>query len=134
MVQAECKTIASVLDVFILDGRITVLNDEMLPASLFLSLLERYQLGEGETECLAFACQGDDIVCCDDRRARAMITRELGEGRVTGTLGILIRMIHHGLIESQSAIAAYEQMRRQGGFLPEVSVQDLDKAAEFMRD
>ncbi len=111
-----------------------MLNDEALPASLFLSLLERYQLGDGETECLAFASQGDDIVCCDDRRARTMITRELGPGRVTGTLGILVRMIHHGLIANQLALATYEQMRRRGGFLPEVRLQDMDEAANSVSD
>ncbi|HVA41371.1 MAG TPA: hypothetical protein VNF49_11950, partial [Candidatus Binataceae bacterium] len=80
----------------------------------------RYELGAGETECLAFASVQPLLVCCDDRRARSMITRELGQGRVTGSLGLLVRAVELVALTSDQASAAYELMRKRGGFLPDV--------------
>jgi predicted nucleic acid-binding protein len=129
-VRGECSSIKIQLDAAIESGRIIMLNDAMLPSSKFVSLLSQYQLGAGETECLAFASMGDDVVCCDDRRARAMITKELGSGRVTGSLGLLARAVHHSLLSSEVAFASYQQMRRRGGFLPEFTIEDLTNAIE----
>jgi predicted nucleic acid-binding protein len=119
-VKAECITIASALDQAVRAYRLEMLDDTVLPASLFFQLLEKYELGAGETECLAFASVQPLLVCCDDRRARNMITRELGDGRVTGTLGLLIRAIQAGVLTPDRATAAYQLMRRRGAFLPDV--------------
>lgn len=127
-VRRECESIASMVDILIDTGKLILLNDSDLPADRFLALLDCYGLGAGETECLTFAELGDHVVCCDDRRARMMIARELGPKRVIGSLGILVQASHCNLLTIEAAFAAYEQMRRRGGFLPEISVDDLIQA------
>ena len=119
-VRSESRSIASVLDQALGASRIELLDDAVLPPSLFFELLERYELGAGETECLAFASVQPLLVCSDDRRVRNVTTRELGEGRVIGTLGLLVRATDLSVLTPDAAIAAYELMRRRGGFLPDV--------------
>jgi predicted nucleic acid-binding protein len=131
-VRRECGSIASVVDILIDTGKLILLNDSDLPAARFLALLDCYGLGAGETECLTFAELGDHIVCCDDRRARMMIARELGAKRVIGSLGLLVRAMHCKLLTSVAAFGAYEQMRQRGGFLPEVSIDDLIRALDTL--
>jgi len=124
-VRHECGSIASSVDILIDTGKLILLNDSDLPAARFLALLDCYGLGAGETECLTFAELGDHIVCCDDRRARMMIARELNPKRVIGSLGLLVQASHCKLLTIEAAFAAYEQMRRRGGFLPEISIDYL---------
>jgi predicted nucleic acid-binding protein len=124
-VRRECGSIASQVDILIDTGKVILLDDSNLPAARFLALLDCYELGPGETECLAFAELGDHTVCCDDRRARMIIARELGPKRVIGSLGLLIQASHYKLLTIDAAFSAYEQMRRLGGFLPEISIDDL---------
>jgi predicted nucleic acid-binding protein len=127
-VRRECGSIAPRLDFLIDTGQLILLDDGDLPAASFLALLDRYGLGEGETECLAFAKLGDHIVCCDDRRARMMIASELGQKRVIGSLGLLVQAMHWNVLTLEAAFGAYEQMRRRGGFLSEISIDDLIRA------
>jgi predicted nucleic acid-binding protein len=129
-VRRECGRIAPRLDALIDAGQLILLDDSDLPATSFLELLNHYGLGAGETECLAFAKLGDHIVCCDDRRARLMISGELGQNRVVGSLGLLVRAMHCHLVTSEAAFGAYEKMRRRGGFLPEISIDDLIRALD----
>jgi predicted nucleic acid-binding protein len=124
----ECGSIAPSLDALIDARQLMVLDDGDLPAASFLRLLDQYGLGAGETECLAFAILGDYIVCCDDRRARMMIASELGQKRVIGSLGLLVQAMHWKVLTLEAAFGAYEQMRRRGGFLPEISIDDLTRA------
>ena len=128
--RGECASIEARLDALIAARKFFLLDDENMPAALFVSLLERYGLGAGETECLTFALQTDDIVCCDDRHARSMIARELGQERVIGTLALLVQNIREELLTVENALAAYQQMRSRGGFLPDLSIQDLMKAVK----
>lgn len=127
LVKKECLSIAAVLDAVIASGRLEVIDDSTLPSSVFFRLLQDYQLGDGETECLAFASTRPLLVCCDDRRARNMITKELGDGRVIGTLGLLLRAVELQKLTPEQAWAAYEQMRRRGGFLPDVKSEVFSK-------
>jgi predicted nucleic acid-binding protein len=129
-VRHECSSIALRLDTQIDAGQLILLDDDYLPAASFLALLEHYGLGAGETECLAFAKLGDHIVCCEDRRARMMIANELGQKRVIGSLGLLVQAMHCKLLTLETAFAAYEQMRRRGAFLPEISIDDLTTALD----
>jgi hypothetical protein len=56
-----------------------------------------------------------------------MITKELGDGRVIGTLGLLLRAVELQKLTPEQAWAAYEQMRRRGGFLPDVKSEVFSK-------
>ena len=70
-------------------GLLTKLSDEKVPSSAFSALLSHYDLGFGETECIAFEAMDDICVCSDDLKARKAARSELGDGRVIGTLFLL---------------------------------------------
>lgn len=96
-----------------------------MSAVTFIALLEKYRLGDGETECLAFALSSTDVICCDDGRARRVMTQEIGTGRVTGSLGLLISIAADGLLAVDAAVDAYQTMIDTGGFLPNHSRDHL---------
>jgi len=112
-------------------GSITLLDDAPVPASLFLELLERHHLGEGETECLVYAqLEPTFIICSDDRAARTVAIRLYGAPRVMGSIRLLFQCVEQGVLTADLAFAAYERMIRSGGFLPVITKQQfLD--AEF---
>lgn len=95
-------------------------SDNYVPASVYLELLGRHQLGPGETECLCAAMVYGWSVCCDDRRARRILAAELGEERLCGSIGLLREAVRDGLTTREEALAAYEQMKSRGGFLPDI--------------
>ena len=102
------------------DGRVGVLDDSQISGALFLSLLERFKLGPGETECLTFAVDSDAVICSDDLKARQVAASEFGEDRVTGSLGLLRDAVRSGVTTAQLAWEAYERMKQEGGFLPDI--------------
>jgi len=100
--------------------KISLLDDASISGTTFLYFLQLYGLGEGETECLTFGAAADFVVCCDDRRARRMLAQELGEGRVTGSLGLMKDAVAIGRLSVAEVMAAYERMKAAGAFLPNV--------------
>jgi len=98
------------------------LDDDAIPATLFLSILDQFGLGLGETECLAFALHAEYTVCTDDRKARDASTQMLGCQRVNGTMGLLRMCVEHRVLTPAEAMAAYELMKSKGGFLPPVAM------------
>ena len=116
-VLAECGTDAVVIGSHF-GLRLEELADDELPASLFFDLLERYRLGAGETECLAFAIANNGNVCSDDRKAREMAAHALGPERVLGSARLLRDAVAAELLNVEQAKRAYEKMKAFGGFLP----------------
>lgn len=100
--------------------KIVLLDDSDISGTIFLHFLQVYELGEGETECLAFGEISDFMVCCDDRKARRMIAQELGEHRVTGSLGLMKEAVKTGMLSVAEAMAAYSRMKAAGAFLPNI--------------
>lgn len=107
-------------------GRVMILNDADVPGALYLQLLSEWGLGEGETECIAFASHAGVAFAADDRLARRRATELLGPESVSGTLGLLKEAVAESLVTKRDAYAAYEQMRATGGFLPDVSLDFFD--------
>ena len=120
IVLSECKTVRTQIQDEIDRGRIELLPDDYLDATKYLGLLGTYGLGPGETECLAVAQIGDEVVCSDDGRARKILAGALGPNRVIGCLGLLARACQLGVLTPSDAFSAYEQMRSRGAFLPDV--------------
>jgi predicted nucleic acid-binding protein len=118
-VLGECATHREIIDPF-LGQALRVLSDDELSASLFFSLLERYELGIGETECLTLADQYDGGVCTDDRKARNMCTSKIGSDRVLGSVRLLREAVSADLLSPEEAIQAYQTMKARGAFLPDV--------------
>lgn len=99
-------------------GGLRFVDPEEISAELFLDLLERYELGEGETECLALALVSPYVFCCDDNKARNVGVQLIGQDRVVGSLRILKWMVACDLVSSQEAFALYLAMKEFGGYLP----------------
>jgi predicted nucleic acid-binding protein len=103
------------------EKRLVQLDDSKLSAVRYAAILEEHGLGEGESECLAFAeLDSDMVVLCDDKRARAVLSRQLGAVRVSGSLGLLKNAVASGSLAAEAAMDAYLKMRSAGGFLPDI--------------
>lgn len=90
----------------------------MLSANKFSDVLKLYDLGLGETECIALAEQQDLCVCTDDKAARRAAIKHLGESRVLGSLALTRACVCHRLLTAGDAFMAYETMKACGAFLP----------------
>jgi predicted nucleic acid-binding protein len=115
-VKEEC---GGFLDSYVQGGGLKKLADERLSLHDFVTLLDRYDLGYGETECIAFCISEGLTFCSDDAKARKSAESELGATRVVGTLYLLRECIRSGLLTKAEAILAYEQLKVRGAFLPD---------------
>jgi predicted nucleic acid-binding protein len=121
IVVGECENLSPSLSQHITSGNLVELPDGSISASEFAQVLDKYDLGLGETECIALARRHGYTVCSDDKAARKAATRHLGSGRVTGSLHLLRECVRLGQMTSQAASAAYETMRSRGAFLPDLA-------------
>jgi predicted nucleic acid-binding protein len=123
IVRDESGALEPDIDDAVKAGALQILDASKIPAKVYLDLLAKHELGEGETECMTVATLADFIVVSDDHRARTVIREELGANRVTGSIGLLRRAIQHGLIDRKGAYDAYQLMRATGAFLPSWSIE-----------
>lgn len=130
IVRDECGELRDAFDVYAHCGRIVLLPDDTLIAAEFTRILNLYELGLGETECIALAEQRGLTVCTDDKAARMAAIRHLGEGRVLGSLRLLRTSVCERLITSDQAWASYLTMKMRGAFLPNISHAFFDSSKE----
>jgi predicted nucleic acid-binding protein len=109
------------------DGLIDFIDEDLVPVDRFFYLLDQFSLGAGETECMALAEIGNELICCDDRRARQCASQLLGEHRLMGSLRLLKFGVVEGLFSVPDALKFYDNMINCGGFLPFID-------AEFFTD
>ena len=103
-------------------GLIGLMDETIIPASEFLTLKETYRLGDGETECIAYArLVPEGMICSDDLQARRCAVGEIGSSRVTGSLGLLRQAVMLGLLTKNKAVRAVRMMEDAGAFLPAVT-------------
>jgi predicted nucleic acid-binding protein len=107
-------------------GLVQFVSPDTISAELYLNLLETYDLGEGETECLALAHGHPFVICCDDNKARRVGVELFGQARVVGSLRLLRWAVQDGLIKGHEAFSCYEAMKNAGGFLPDVPATWFD--------
>ncbi|MNL62292.1 hypothetical protein D3C87_1863010 [compost metagenome] len=107
-------------------GDIDWVNDAAIDAEEYEDALAVWALGPGETECILAAKASGSSVACDDGAARKVIEREIGLLRMTGTVGLVRDAVTTGLLTANEAFEAYQQMKRLGGFLPKLSLDDFD--------
>lgn len=127
IVRSECIEYRDKIDTLLQSGSLTEFKDEAISGSLFLELMNKYNLGDGETECLAYCINSGALMACDDKRARNVAEQELGPDYVTGTLTLLNHCVSDGILTSEEAYEGYEMMRRRGAFLPRIG-QDFFEA------
>lgn len=123
LVEQECLPYTDILEKLFQTQLFLRVNDDNIPASLFLQLLQQYALGDGETECLALCAANDFIVACDDKKARETTKFLYGKERVIGSIGLLRIAIQDKKMSPEEAFQAYELMRKFGGFLPELTAE-----------
>lgn len=117
--QGECEEpFSPIVAALIKKDLIAKADDSDLPASLFLQLSQKYGLGDGETECLAFGSVEDYIICSDDLKARKTVASLYGKNRLTGSIGLLTIAVEQSFLTSEQAYNAYRKMKRKGGYLP----------------
>jgi predicted nucleic acid-binding protein len=96
-------------------------TDDQIDGEIFLSLVEDYNLGAGETECLAICLSRPaTLFCCDDKKARETAKLLLGENRVIGSLRLLKWAVEAASMTAAEAYLIYQNMKGRGGFLPDV--------------
>ncbi len=118
VVRGESRTIADAIDEAVELGHLGLVDDSLISVKQFSEARHRLQLDAGETECILAAAAMGCSVACDDQAARKAIIRELGETRLTGSIGLLKIAVGARAITSTEAFKAYELMRSRGGFLP----------------
>ncbi len=133
LVKDEASSAAEVLDLELAKGSLTLADDGLVPYSAFLAAKNDMGLGDGETECILIASLTQSRIACDDGRARKAAIRRLGhEALVTGSLGLMQRACNQGLISPEAAYLAYEEMRKLGGYLPQIETDFFAKEATLL--
>lgn len=125
LVEDEMRTDFSHIERLVDAGRVEVMSGDKVMASEVSAIADRYNLGLGESECIAIGHKFGVGVASDDRRARYAAAQELGQDNVIGSIGLLKRGVGAGLISGQEAFLRYEEMKRCGAFLPSIRVEDL---------
>ncbi len=101
------RKIEAILAPFSVDGWLTVLSLENSDEQkLFIELFS--SVDSGEASCLAVAIQQGYILATDDLAARR-IARDRGV-KLTGTLGILLRMVRENILSLEDANMLLKQM------------------------
>lgn len=87
---------------------------------IYQRLFSEYDLGDGEIEALAICIMGGNSfkMCCDDKKARLMSSKEIGSDNVIGSLTLLKRCVDASIIKCSDAFVSYIEMIAHGGFLP----------------
>lgn len=125
VVRDESHTVAQAIDAAVAAGRLALVDDKLISISRFLRAKAEWQLDNGETECILAAAEVGSSVACDDKAARKVIVKVLGEDRLTGSIGLLREAVKAGLLTQIEAFTAYRLMRERGGFLPAIDVAEF---------
>jgi predicted nucleic acid-binding protein len=125
VVRDESRTIAQAIDAAVEVGRLALVDDSLISVARFLRAKADWQLDNGETECILAASAIGCAVACDDKAARKVISKTLGDSRLTGSIGLLREAVRAGLLTQAEAFAAYRLMIERGGFLPAIKQSEL---------
>ena len=118
LVNEECIDNSRIIYDFIINGKLFLLDENIISLNEFSNLLNKYNLGDGETECIAIAKKLKFMICSDDKKARNCIEKEVGKQFVTGTIYLLKQLVINKIITCEEAFYKYNLMILSGGFLP----------------
>jgi len=96
--------------------------ESSVSVSQFKALKDTYELGDGETECIAICLNTGYNIATDDKKARESAHTELGD-KVVGSLFLLRESVRTGMLSCDDAKTSFQLMKHKGGFLPKI---DLD--------
>lgn len=124
-VHKETPTIRETLSILAKAGAIRYIDDKEISANQFLEIKNKYELGDGETECIVYAINNSCTLVSDDWYARQTAIQIIGQDRVTGSIGILQRCVSHSLLAEKEAYKAYLAMKAAGGYLPNMTISEM---------
>jgi predicted nucleic acid-binding protein len=107
------------IEVLLNDGHLKLLESNVT-LSEFTNLKNEYDLGDGETECLALCKKNNLHFASDDFKARKCGVKELGEQRVVGSLFFLRESVANQVLTCDEAKNGFALMKSKGGYLPKV--------------
>lgn len=82
------------------------------------NLVSLENLGAGEAHAILSCVATGGCLVCDDKHARNVAKRMLGECRVIGTIGLICALLAKAVYNVEHAIGAVDRMVRAGAFLP----------------
>lgn len=109
------------VETFVVSNKIKIL-ESTFSLSEFNRIKSLYNLGVGESECIALCKKLHYSIATDDQAAREAAKKELGRERVIGSIGILYRLISHGISTIEEAYQSYLLMLKGGAFLPRLEI------------
>ncbi|OLL29454.1 hypothetical protein BTH42_22245 [Burkholderia sp. SRS-W-2-2016] len=124
-VRKESKTVSREIEAAVNRGEVEWVDADCIDADEYETALATWGLGAGETECFLAALKLQCEVACDDGAARKTILRHSQTIRLTGSIGLLRMAIHGSHLSREDAFTAYKLMKVRGGFLPEITLNDL---------
>ena len=104
------------------EGWLEILALRSLDENLLRQELNEF-LHPGESSCLVLAVSRNMVLVTDDLAARKLATRR--KVRLTGTVGLLIEMIHNGSLPLEDGNSFLEQMMDSGYRSPWDHLDDL---------
>jgi predicted nucleic acid-binding protein len=104
------------------EGWLKILVLKSIEESLLRQELNEF-LHPGESSCLVLAVSRNMVLVTDDLAARKLATRR--KVRLTGTVGLLIEMIHSGSLPLEEGNTFLEQMMESGYHSPWNHLNDL---------
>jgi predicted nucleic acid-binding protein len=107
------------IELLVSSNQIIVLQSNISLAE-FISLKSKYDLGDGETECLALCKNNNYAIASDDLKARKCSAKELTEQNVIGSLFLMRESVRNHLLSCEDAKTAFSMIMSKGGHLPKV--------------
>ncbi|WP_420578352.1 hypothetical protein [Ekhidna sp.] len=109
----------SILDEMISKGLLSRVGEDVVTIEEYRSMLDKYGLGDGETECLCISRKFGYRMASDDKKARSSGIKEIGRNRVIGSIFLLKRLVEKNVFNCSEAFERYVFMKVSGGFLPD---------------
>jgi len=116
-VERESESERELIRFLVNEGLLEFADDALISFDLLNDKRVEWGLGIGECETILVAAQSNGIVACDDSKARNRIEIELGNNRLTGSLGFLQKLVYDSVLSQEDAYNAYLRMRANDGFL-----------------
>jgi predicted nucleic acid-binding protein len=107
------------IEVLLSNGLIKLLKSNV-SLSEFTILKNKYDLGDGETECIGLCKRHGFYIATDDFKARKCAKKELGESSVAGSLFLLRESVRTNILSCDEAKKAFAIMIAKGGYLPKI--------------
>ena len=121
IVLGECssETAATAFEM-IASEQLSKLTESEISAERYFELLDDFELGPGETECLVAAEQFGFSVCTDDSLARRASEEMFGAVRRMGSARLLKWFVEADLLRCIEASYSFQRMKDEGGYLPDL--------------